>query len=517
MASMITMMSALAVAGGGLMYFTFPVGLRVGIGMFLNLKEGGMVYPKYINPPFGTTANYHIYEIKNPREVLRGKEMKLGLKGPYVYRSIILKENPAFLKSGDLLQFDSLRKMVPIEEKSANFDEKFYMLNPIVPGVLKQVRSMVIDRVPFQRITEPVVFNAVNVLLDNFNERLIVKTSARRLLDGRKVELLDSITNLASRFGLKSLVPPGPPENTFGLVFVLNRTIDKIEIWTGYKATEKFGDMSKWRGKQKMNIWSSNKCNAIEGTNGELFKPFIPKGKPLKIFLYPLCRSFYLDPVEEVTLSNNMVALEYELSQRLYQGARSNPGNKCYCSDTRTYDCQFDGLMSMGPCFFDSPIYFARGNLKGVDRRIRNLVDTDTVGKEISEKQSFYLDSTTGSLLAANLTFVAVFKFVKQPYMRDLSQVQNLTYAPLFSISESFLVPDEVVGPIKLLQYVIEYYEVAGIGMVVGGSLVSIARYLFFKPTNNKIKRTSPQKTPNPATGSATAGEVEAGAATSLS
>lgn len=42
----------------------------------------------------------------------------------------------------------------------------------------------------------------------------------------------------------------------------------------------------------------------------------------------------------------------------------------------------------------------------------------------------------TGTVLEVNLTLVAVFKVVRQPYMRDLSKVQDLTYAPFFAATE---------------------------------------------------------------------------------
>lgn len=235
----------------------------------------------------------------------------------------------AFHKAGELLAYDTRRELVLDESRSADLDESFWMLNPIVPGVLKTVRSMVIDRVPFQRVTEPVVFNSVNVLLDNFDERLLVKTTPRKLLEGRKVEMLELLIALADRFGLKSLLPPGPPNNIFGLAYVQNETTDHLEIWTGVEAPEKFGDVHSWRGKTSMDIWKG-KCNTIRGTNGELHKPLIQKGKPLKIFLPQLCRSLNLDPISEpVVLPNGLEGIEYEISQRLFLGARSNPGNKC--------------------------------------------------------------------------------------------------------------------------------------------------------------------------------------------
>ena len=65
--------------------------------------------------------------------------------------------------------------------------------------------------------------------------------------------------------------------------------------------------------------------------------------------------------------------------------------------DARTYDCQYDGLMSMGPCFFDTPLFFARANFKGMDRKIRGTVDDDlTYDSPVPDKQSFYIEPVSG-------------------------------------------------------------------------------------------------------------------------
>lgn len=48
----------------------------------------------------------------------------------------------------------------------------------------------------------------------------------------------------------------------------------------------------------------------------------------------------------------------------------------------------------MGPCFFDAPLYFAKGNFKDVDRKIRGTFADETAIDEsrIPSKQSFYLE-----------------------------------------------------------------------------------------------------------------------------
>lgn len=214
------------------------------------------------------------------------------------------------------------------EALSADMDEKFYVLNPIVPSTLSSLRQVVLDRLPFRRLAEPIVFNGVNVLLDSYKERLLVKRSPRELLEGRKVELLDMVTSLAGRFGLASLLPPGPPDNIFGLVHAQKAMKNQAEVYAGVgSSASKFAEVISWNGRESLGVWK-DRCSIINGTNGELYKPFLAKGKPIKVFIGDLCRTFYIDPVAEVDI-NGLNTYEYEISQRLFLGARNNPRNQC--------------------------------------------------------------------------------------------------------------------------------------------------------------------------------------------
>lgn len=245
-------------------------------------------------------------------------------------RSYSKRANIKFAAGGEKVAYESYRRSWPQEAGSNNFNEKFFMINPVVPTVLSSVKTILLDRIPFQRVSQPIVLNAVNVALDTYGERLIHKTSPRKVLDGSKVELLETVTSLAKRFGVSSLLPPTPPENIFGLVHYQNVTSELLEIYTGVGSTKsRFGDVSKWKNKPRNDIWPG-KCGVIEGTNGELYKSFPQRGKSLKVFFAQLCRSFELDPVGDVQrIEGGLDALEYEITPRLFLGSRNNPNNKC--------------------------------------------------------------------------------------------------------------------------------------------------------------------------------------------
>lgn len=229
-----------------------------------------------------------------------------------------------------MLACDSHRKLVLDEEASEDLDVKYWLFNPIVVGVADQVRGMVIDRVPFKRLVEPIVFNSVNVFLDQFKETVTIKRSAREFLEGTKVNILEFLVNLAGQFGLTTLLPATPPNNIFGIAYAQNETVDGAEIWTGIgDSSSRFAEVISWHGNKVLPYWKG-RCNKIEGTNGELYKPFIKEGKPIKIFLGPTCRSLWLEPLGGLQkLKNGMFAYEFSIASRNFQSPKNNPANEC--------------------------------------------------------------------------------------------------------------------------------------------------------------------------------------------
>lgn len=160
----------------------------------------------------------------------------------------------------------------------------------------------------------------------------------------------------------------------------------------------------------------------------------------------------------------------------------------CSCKDPKAVECKYDGLMTMGACFFDAPIYFGRPKLAGQDRRIRSLIQEPIMNDSIlPDQQSFSLDPVsvierppqpltlitrpierehaqantnhiathqqiTGTPAKVNLTFVGTFKLINQPYMRDMDKLQPITFVPTFAASESILIGDDFALQLRLLQ-----------------------------------------------------------------
>lgn len=67
MISMLTLVGALALVSSSIGYFILPTVVEMGVTLMINLSEGGMIYPAYMNPPVPSVAPFHLYSIKNPK------------------------------------------------------------------------------------------------------------------------------------------------------------------------------------------------------------------------------------------------------------------------------------------------------------------------------------------------------------------------------------------------------------------------------------------------------------------
>lgn len=436
----VTLAGYLMLAGSVGWYLTMPTILRFSVRSLINLKEDGLVFPQYKTPPYHSDVAFYFYHVKNPRAYLRGEKLSFEIKGPYLYTGHPYRDNVQFTEKSERVKWDQHKKLYRMADQPKDINEKMWVINPIVPSTLKQVRSIALDRIPFRGAFEPIVLNGVNMFLEQFGERLFLRKSPAQLIDGFTVDLLETITSLADRFGLRSLVPPGPPENKFGLGHAQNVTIDKMEVWTGVGNPDRFADVQTFRGTNPMKVWYGDSCNKIAGTNGELFKPFPAGNKKIQVFLAQVCRGFKMDPVNDgnlVEITNGIRGYEFELGRDLFEGVRNNSNKRCYCADVKTYDCQLDGLINMGPCFFEAPLFFTKSNFKGVHKKITSLLDESTIRSDIvPEKSSLWLEKITATPVRANVTLLGTVKVVKQPYMKDLANVQNLTYVPFFVLNE---------------------------------------------------------------------------------
>lgn len=105
-----------------------------------------------------------------------------------------------------------------------------------------------------------------------------------------------------------------------------------------------------------MDFWSTNECNRVDGTDGSQFPPhLLDKKHTLEVFIKAFCRKFPMIYDSEVSLFNGVPAYRYKAPQNVFDSAKENPSNGCYC-DVSSGKCAPRGVFNATLCF-DAPIY----------------------------------------------------------------------------------------------------------------------------------------------------------------
>lgn len=111
-------------------------------------------------------------------------------------------------------------------------------------------------------------------------------------------------------------------------------------------------------GETKMNIWDTEECNEIIGTDGSQFPPYMmDKDEELKIFIKSFCRTIKLKFDREVSVLNGIPAWRYKTPEGGFDSSLKNPDNKCFCdAENESLHCPPDGVFDVSKCVDGIPL-----------------------------------------------------------------------------------------------------------------------------------------------------------------
>lgn len=107
-----------------------------------------------------------------------------------------------------------------------------------------------------------------------------------------------------------------------------------------------------------MDYWSSNECNAVEGTDGSQFPPTsIQNRDTVQVYIKDICRKFDLVFQKEVTTLNDIPAWRYRAPENIFAHPDNRSDNQCYCTEGKP--CPPGGVFNSSVCTFGAPIYIS--------------------------------------------------------------------------------------------------------------------------------------------------------------
>ncbi|KAM4810063.1 lysosome membrane protein 2 [Rhinophrynus dorsalis] len=382
------------------------------------LKNGTEVYENWVNPPPPIYMQFYFFNVTNPLEVMNGEKPVVDEVGPYTYREYRPRENIEFHENGSEVSAVIPKTYVFEREKSVGDPEVDLIRTVNIPVVT--ILEMTKDSV----VLKPLVLAA----LKTYNEGMFLTRSVHELLWGYRDVLLSYVHAFKKEIS-----------DTFGLFYKMNTTDDGEYLFlSGSRNYMEFTQIAEWRGQKKLDWWTSDTCNMINGTDGTSFHPLINKDDTIYIFSSDLCRSLYA-VYERSESIKNIPVFRFTPPAKAFANATVNPDNKGFCVPAE--NCLPSGLLNVSKCKQDAPIVLSSPHFYQADESVINSVIGIKPNKE--DHETFLdINPLTGMLIqAAKRMQVNVHVRKIEGYLFT-ENIQTMFF-PVMYLNESVLIDDE--------------------------------------------------------------------------
>ncbi|XP_059482804.1 scavenger receptor class B member 1-like [Neocloeon triangulifer] len=337
------------------------------ISQKLVIERDTHVYDVWVKPPVKPVVNVYLFNYTNIPQFAAGKEkLKIQEVGPYAYRLSFEKVRVLF-KTNNTISFQ--------EKKNYQFDPD--LSNGTLSDVITVPNIALLSAVA--RVVGKNVFYQMPLvtLVGGLNVEAFQQLKVQELLWGYEDPLYDMARPILN------LVDDVPDK--LGLLVGKNGTgEERFTIFTGMSDINQLGVIAEFRDKKKLNIWKSDECNRIDGSEGSMFPPpQVAAGKRLFVFLPQLCRRMPFDAKKHM-ITNGMPAVRYAPPADVFSA--DNPDNACYCVKGK---CPPSGVFDVGPCAFDGPLLASFPHFFQGDPA---LLEQYEGLNPIAEKHQFYID-----------------------------------------------------------------------------------------------------------------------------
>lgn len=299
--------------------------------------------------------SFYLFNVTNADEVVNtSAKIKLKEIGPFVYDEYKYKELIDNNQTSGLITYKLYRRYTYNKELSVG-DPKTTQITWInVPLI---VARDFLDRLnPW--LERPEAYFLLNALIKADNETsFITDTAENFLFTGSKRKLFEDLQKLDK---FKFINPWPLKDNMFALLYDRNNTwkqsLDhEMTVSAGFGVNQTYKDLNKYvyiDGKNTTSYWSNNppNCNAVGGTDGEFFSPFLDKEQKLEVYSNDICRklSFKFD---ERSYISGVPASQYSLDPASLQAPSNSSMNRCYCiQKEESPECRLNGLIDLSKC-----------------------------------------------------------------------------------------------------------------------------------------------------------------------
>lgn len=385
----------------------------------------GDMFSSWLDPPVQPHLTIYAFNLTNPQEVLLGAKPHVQEVGPFVYKTVTLKDTDNTLHWGQN------------GEEIIYRPRKFYTYEPALSGHLDpytswvtvpnlplwtglnmlQGKARVVKSIGLQAVTgtgraEPFINVTVGGLLWGYEDDL---PCAKMDLPAEchHDDLPFSNNDDFEGWGTKEELPVNAssyeamsrPKAEFvdcrchwGLFRDRNVTMrEPIKFHTGKGSPWLKGLVSEFDGRTKFGWWKPNShCDDVGGQDGSTLPPGLNKDQQLDIFIALMRRTLPL-VYEKETEHRGIRSLRYVPPPNALghhqdsDPVMRNEDNECYCRSDLGFDCLKSGALNMAPCQPDArpPVALSMPHFYQADKSYLDAVEGL---KPHKEEHEFYMD-----------------------------------------------------------------------------------------------------------------------------
>lgn len=428
----------------------------------ITLTEGSKVFDSWKNPPPPVFMEFFFFNVTNSDAFLAGKEKPHVVEvGPYTYREYRPKENVTFVEEGTKVAAYTPKSFVFLPERSVGDPELDLITTVNVPAVA------VMNKAKDSFMLAPMV----KVWMKSLGYRLFTTRSINELLWGYEDKLLKKVSSFKK------------VETEFGFMLNKNGSHDgEFVYYTGEADYMDYGRVDTWKGESKLSFWSSNYSNAIKGSDGSAFHPYLTREERLHVFTPDLCRSIYMEFEKDVEVKG-IPAYRFTPPRSVLASVEENPDNEGFCSPPGK--CLGSGVLQVAVCKKDVPVVVSFPHFYLGDAEYYGAIEGLS---PVREHHQTYVDlnPTTGIMVRASKR--AQFNIILEKMHRfDFTKHLNTTIFPMFFLNETVVIDDASaarVNKLLMITNIASNFPIFIIGL--GGLLVIVLLILIIRLRRRK-------------------------------
>ncbi|XP_076629150.1 sensory neuron membrane protein 2 [Colletes latitarsis] len=420
-------------------YLTFYITLV--IHKEINLVKGSLMYETW-SSPLDLSISCYLFNVTNPDDVMQGENPRLVEYGPFVYNELFEKQVIDVDEENDEITYTTRSTYTFNKRRSLRVSshDKVTILNPAYLGSILTLTSLPADfmkkygdNIPklFQNRTSiflkakatDILFDGVKVSCNvrKFPElNLICKTMQSKpppvlqQTDKEEVFLLSIFQRVRSN--LRDEQEPNT-KNSFKRLLSFYKGVNKINntirgpytVNRGLRNVSLIGYSTAFKGQKEQEIWHSEECNKIRGSDSITWAPLLKPTSTVVSFSPDLCRSIETDFEKKIAV-HGIVGLKFAMQERVWHVNQT----QCYCPVVKNEaQCLPQGLIDESQCQM-LPVMLSEPHFLHGDPKLLDYARGLKPDKKLHETY-IAIEPLTGTPIAGQKCTQINMKLTKQP------------------------------------------------------------------------------------------------------